>query len=250
VIPSFITKTLQVVVAIRPGRRHNTRVVRLVLFDIDGTLIHTKGAGIQAFERTFASEFHVAGGGGAIQFAGRTDPSIVREFFQRHAIEPSRENFQRFFDSYVFLLDYLLCKTEGEICVGVWNFINGLQALPQPPRLGLLTGNIRLGAEIKLRHFQFMEYFCLGAFGDDHEDRNQLAHIALERGRPVIGPDLTADQVMVVGDTPLDIACAKAVGAKSLAVATGGASYEQLAAHQPTWLCHDLREIAVDQICE
>ena len=247
-IPSFITKTLQVVVAIRPGRRHNARVVRLVLFDIDGTLIHTKGAGVQAFERTFACEFHVAEGAGAIPFAGRTDPSIVREFFQRHALEPSRENFQRFFDSYVFLLDYLLCKTEGEICAGVWNFINGLQALPQPPRLGLLTGNIRLGAEIKLRHFQFMDYFCLGAFGDDHEDRNQLAHLALARGRRVIGPDLTADQVIVVGDTPLDIACAKAVGAQSLAVATGGASHEQLAAHQPTWLCHDLREIAVDRI--
>ena len=68
------------------------------------------------------------------------------------------------------------------------------------------------------------------------------------RGRRVIGPDLTADQVIVVGDTPLDIACAKAVGAQSLAVATGGASHEQLAAHQPTWLCHDLREIAVDRI--
>jgi phosphoglycolate phosphatase len=224
-------------------------VVRLVLFDIDGTLIHTKGAGVQAFAMTFASEFHLAQGIEGVQFAGRTDPSIVREFFQREQIEPTAEHFQRFFDRYVFWLDYLLRKSQGGICAGVWNFIHNLQHLAQPPILGLLTGNIRLGAEIKLRHFYLWDNFAMGSFGDDHEDRNQLAGIARQRGNQLAGQRLQDDEIVVVGDTPLDVQCARSIQAKSLAVATGGATWDELAATKPNWLAKDLLEVSAEEIC-
>ena len=127
-------------------------MVRLVLFDVDGTLVHTGGAGVKAFARTFASEFKVADGFERLRFAGRTDIGLVREFFGFHQIEATPENLQRFFEHYVFWLDHLLKESRTEVCPGVWEVIHELQALPQAPVLGLLTGNIRLGAEIKLRH--------------------------------------------------------------------------------------------------
>ena len=224
-------------------------VVQLVLFDVDGTLIHSKGAGVKAFERAFASEFHVSHGTDSLKFAGRTDPSIVRDFFQQQNIEPTPDNFQRFFDNYVFWLDYMMRKTEGGICAGIWNFIHGLESLPHPPILGLLTGNIRLGAEIKLRHFYLWDHFSMGAFGNDHEDRNRLAMIALKLARQLSNSNLDSGQVVVVGDTPLDIECAKAIQAKCLAVATGGATLEELKSHQPTWAVPDLLQTSAEEIC-
>jgi phosphoglycolate phosphatase len=224
-------------------------VVRLILFDIDGTLIRTRGVGVAAFEKTFASEFGVANQSHQIKFSGRTDPSIVREFFQKHQIEPTPANFQRFFESYVFWLDYLLCKSNGEICAGVWNFIHSVSALPQPPALGLLTGNIRLGAEIKLRHFQLWECFRVGAFGDDHEDRCRLAELALQRGSQLLGHNVPGEEIVVVGDTPLDIDCAKAIQARVLAVATGGYSLDELKVHRPTWGVGNLADIPAEEVC-
>ena len=224
-------------------------MVRLVLFDIDGTLIRTHGAGVKAFAQTFASEFKPNQGVEQLKFAGRTDRSIVREFFVKNHIDPSLENFQRFFDYYVHVLDYLLSKSRGEICAGVWNFLHQLEALPKPPVIGLLTGNIRLGAEIKLRHYQLWESFSIGAFGDDHEDRNELSKIARQRATQFLGNTISGDQIVVVGDTSLDIACANSIQAKSLAVATGGATFEELQSHHPTWAVHDLNAVSAQQIC-
>lgn len=224
-------------------------MVKLVLFDVDGTLIHTGGAGVQAFGRAFASEFNVDHGTERMKFAGRTDTSLVREFFSMHALEPSAENFQRFFDTYVFWLDYLLTHTAGGTCPGVRELVCDLRALPQPPLLGLLTGNIRLGAEIKLRHFDLWELFQTGGFADDHEDRDQIALIALERGRRLLNDTLRGDEVIVIGDTALDIRCARSIGAKALAVATGGATGDQLKTQQPDWLVEDLRQVKAAEVC-
>jgi phosphoglycolate phosphatase len=218
-------------------------MVRLVLFDIDGTLLLTGGAGIKAFAKAFATEFGVVDGCERLKFAGRTDLSLVRECFGYHHIPATPENFERFFDRYVFWLDHILGETTGVVCTGVWSFIRGLQAAPQPPMLGLLTGNIRLGAEIKLRRYQLWDVFRVGAFADDHEDRNQIAAIARLRGAATLGEDLRGDQVLVIGDTPLDIRCARAIDAKVLAVATGGHDLAELRDHKPDWAAQDLTAI-------
>ena len=223
-------------------------MVRLVLFDIDGTLVRTGGAGVKAFARTFASEFKVADGFEHLKFAGRTDIGLVREFFGFHQIEATPENLQRFFEHYVFWLDHLMKESRTEVCPGVWDLIHDLEALPQAPLLGLLTGNIRLGAEIKLRHFELWDVFKTGAFGDEHEDRGQIAALALERGSRILGMDLRGDEVLVIGDTPLDIRCARAVGAKVLAVASGGAVLAELERHQPDWAITDLRSITAREV--
>ena len=223
-------------------------MVRLVLFDVDGTLVHTGRAGTQAFAKTFATGFNAPNGVEKISFAGRTDVNLVREFFGLHGIPATPENFERFFERYVFWLDHIVAQSHGGPCKGVPEFLNGLRALPRPPLLGLLTGNIRLGAEIKLRRYQLWDVFETGAFADDSEDRNKIAVAALKRGRRVLGKDLQPDEIVVVGDTPFDIHCGKFIGAKVLAVATGGATLDELKRHQPDWAVKDLTQIGAREV--
>lgn len=196
-----------------------------------------------AFTRTAEVAFQVPDGMRGVTFAGRTDTSLVREFFLRHAIEPSEVNFQRFFEHYVFLLDELLPRHTGVVCPGVAAFLDGLRALTPSPLLGLQTGNIRLGAEIKLRHYGLWHHFELGGFGDDDEDRRELTRVAWTLGAKRFGGSLAPREVLVVGDTPHDVDCGRALGARVLAVATGGSPREELAAHEPDWVVNDLTEM-------
>ena len=224
-------------------------MIKLVLFDIDGTLVHTGGAGIKAFARTFATAFNAPNGVERIKFAGRTDVSLVREFMGLHGIPATPENFALFFETYVFWLDHILQTSETRACLGIFEFIRDLGTLPEPPRLGLLTGNIRLGAEIKLRHFGIWDVFEIGAFADDHEDRNLIARAAHERGRRLLNGNLNGDEIVVVGDTPHDVRCGRAIGAKVLAVATGGATLEELKRQEPDWVVDDMRALTADAVC-
>ncbi|MGA2246197.1 MAG: HAD family hydrolase [Verrucomicrobiota bacterium] len=224
-------------------------MIRLVLFDIDGTLVHTGGAGTKAFSRTFSRLFGLHNGAERMKFAGRTDVSLVREFFQLHGVPESRENFRQFFESYVFFLDHIVAQSNGGECPGISDFIADLLALPQPPMLGLLTGNIRLGAEIKLRRFGLWDYFLLGGFADDHEDRNHIAVAALQRGRRVLDPHLQPQEIVVIGDTPFDVRCGRFIGAKTLAVATGGSPYAELREQSADWTVADLTQIRAREIC-
>jgi phosphoglycolate phosphatase-like HAD superfamily hydrolase len=216
-------------------------MARLVLFDIDGTLIRTGGAGVKAFAKVFQSLFNAVDGIEKLKFAGRTDISLIREFFGVHNIPATKENFEMFQETYVFWLDHILSGSQTEICEGVVEFIHELQKLDSPPLLGLLTGNIRLGAELKLRHAGIWDLFATGGFADDSEHRDEIAAAARDRGSRLLGRELRPDEVLVIGDTPLDIRCARAIGAKALAVATGGATEEELHAHRPDWVVPDLR---------
>lgn len=224
-------------------------MIRLALFDIDGTLIASGGAGLRAFAEVARTTFRQPDGFSRIAFAGRTDLSIVHEFFRACRIDPTPENTARFLDDYVFWLDHFLAQIPGRVLPGVRTFLGSLASLPHPPTLGLLTGNIRLGAEIKLRHYQLWEGFVLGAFGDEDPNRNRLAEIAHRRGEHWHGHPLRGDEILVIGDTPHDIACAQAIRARCLAVATGGIPFEQLAAQQPEWTVHSLEEVDVARIC-
>jgi phosphoglycolate phosphatase len=223
-------------------------MVKLILFDIDGTLVHTGHAGTQAFKKTFATEFDLHHGAEKMKFAGRTDVSLVREFFKIHALPETPEHFMQFFERYVFYLDHVLAHTDGKVCHGVPEFIRDLQALPNPPVLGLLTGNIQLGAELKLRRFGLWEHFHFGGFADDHEERDHIAAAALERAKRVLGKNLKPQEIVVIGDTQFDIRCGKFIGAKVLAVATGGATLEELKKHKPDWAVEDLTQISAREI--
>ena len=223
-------------------------MIRLVLFDIDGTLVHTGRAGSRAFGKTMASEFNAPESVEKVRFGGRTDPSLARELFGHNRIPPTPENFNRFFGSYVFWLDHLVASANGEICRGVPEFIRDLRALPNPPMPGLLTGNIRLGAEIKLRRYGLWEFFETGGFADDSEDRNHIAVAALARGRRLLGGNLRGEEILVVGDTPHDVRCGQFIGAKVLAVATGGAKLEELQNHKPDWTVEDLTRVSAEEV--
>jgi phosphoglycolate phosphatase-like HAD superfamily hydrolase len=225
-------------------------MVRLVLFDIDGTLIRTGGAGVKAFAKVFETEFKAVDGFERMKFGGRTDTGLVREFFGYHNIPATPENFRRFFERYVFWLDYILKQNETTVCAGVWDFIRELQGLAKAPLIGLLTGNIRLGAEIKLRHAGLWDVFVTGGFADDNEERDKIAAIAKERGSRLLNEELQGEQIVVIGDTPLDIRCARAIGAKVLAVATGMVPIEELASHKPEWAVKDLTEVKAGEIVE
>jgi len=224
-------------------------MVRLVLFDIDGTLVHTGGAGVKAFAKVFAAEFGAHNGIQHMKFAGRTDVSLVREFFGLNNIPDTSANFERFFERYVHWLDHILAHSKTEECPGVRALITDLQTLPEPPMLGLLTGNIRLGAEIKLRHFGLWDHFETGGFADDDEDRNKIAAEAKRRSERLMGRQLDGEEIIVIGDTPLDIRCGRAIGAKVLAVATGGSRYGELETHQPDWVVEDVRGLRAAELC-
>jgi phosphoglycolate phosphatase len=223
-------------------------MIRVVLFDIDGTLVHTGGAGVKAFARAFSEEFGLHDGTENLKFAGRTDVSLVREFFNLHNIEPTPEHFTRYFDVYVHWLEKIIATCDGGVFQGVENWFAQIQMLPEKPAVGLLTGNIRRGAKIKLEKFGIWDRFPFGGFADDHEQRDHIAAVARQRGEKHFGREVKNDEVLVIGDTPLDVKCARAIGAKVLAVATGSYTVAQLREHNPDWATEDLASINATQI--
>jgi len=218
-------------------------MIKLILLDIDGTMIHAKGAGGVAFGYAFASLFNRPDGAKRLKFAGRTDLSLLHEFLANHRIEPSSALEASFFDIYAHWLAELLPQFEGSVLPGVRQLLQHPKEDPDAPKLGLLTGNSRLGAEIKLRHFGLWEDQWPGAFGDEHAQRSTLAEWAAQRGSKYLGVSLNPEEILVIGDTPNDVACAQSIGARSLAVATGGFTKEALQRSGATWVMDTLASL-------
>jgi phosphoglycolate phosphatase len=215
---------------------------RLLLFDIDGTLIHSGGAGVHALKSAFTERFGVIDDLHDIEIAGMTDSGIVVSILNKHKIPATNENISAFLDSYVHFLSLELPRRMGRLLPGVLELLEKLKLRPHLV-LALLTGNVSRGAQLKLEHYGVWHFFEFGAFADDHHDRNRLGTVARARAKEKHGRQFSASEIDVIGDTPRDIACGKAFGARTIAVATGTWSRDQLAKHQPDFLIDDLSDV-------
>jgi phosphoglycolate phosphatase len=214
--------------------------MHIFLFDIDGTLLASGGAGKAAMESALATAFGVPADSGIVPYAGRTDRSIVRDLFRLHGVADTPENFQRFVAAYLAHLPDCLGRNQGRVLPGIANLLAQLRGR-ENVAVGLLTGNMQAGAKVKLTHFGLFDDFAFGGFGDHHWERDDVARMALEVARERHG-NLVLDRIWVIGDTPLDVQCARAIGARAAAVATGYHSVEQLALTQPDLLFADLSD--------
>jgi len=211
-----------------------------VLFDIDGTLIESGGAGKNAFAAAFAELFQINEISSDVKFAGRSDRAIALELMKLHGVEPSPEHWHQFVETYLKLLETTLPECPGRVLPGVVELLDKLDSV-EHVLPGLLTGNIKGGAARKLTQYGLADRFKYGGFGDVWNDRNDIAKEAFEQARFQARGELTG--AMVIGDTVNDVTCARSIGAFAVAVATGGASREELQAAKPDLLLGDLTEV-------
>ncbi len=209
-----------------------------LFFDIDGTLIRTGGAGKAAMEAALRTAFGVADIRDTIPYGGRTDPDIGRDLLRVHDLDPTPANAERLRDAYLRHLGPCLTAIRGHVLPGIAELLAKLRAANR--RVGLLTGNLEAGARVKLDHFGLWNHFSFGGFGDDCHDRDDVARAALAAARAVHGEAL--NDLWVIGDTPLDVKCARAIGARCVAVATGWNSAAELAAAGADLALEDLSD--------
>lgn len=217
--------------------------MKLLLFDVDGTLILSGGAGMRALTRAFEEVFGVAQGFDGVATAGRTDPIILDEALARRGVGADPHARARFHDRYCELLarEILLPGPRKGVMPGVRRLLDTLEAR-SVVRCALLTGNFARAARLKLEHFELWRYFACGAFGDDHPDRDCLVPVAVERARALGASIASMSDVVVVGDTPLDVRCAAVVGARAIGVATGSFDEAALKASGADAVFVDLRD--------
>jgi phosphoglycolate phosphatase len=218
---------------------------RLLLFDIDGTLVLTGGAGKRSMDRAFEEVFGVAEAFAEVSMAGRTDRWLVETALERHGVPVTPERLDAFRSRYLTLLDAAIGEPGSgrrEHLGHAGHHAAALRARDDA-QLALLTGNYADGARIKLEHFGLWDHFAWGAFGDEHAERDALARAAVAEAaaRGIALAD--AAHAIVIGDTPFDIACARAAGARVVAVATGHHRLDELRAHDPDLALDDLRDL-------
>jgi phosphoglycolate phosphatase-like HAD superfamily hydrolase len=203
---------------------------KLVLFDIDGTLVLTGGAGLRAMTRALKDVLGHEDGLKEIPLAGRTDWAILSDAVNSIGRSLDDELFEALRTGYIHNLAIEI-ESPGRgikaVMPGVRELLDVLSARDDV-FVGLLTGNFEEGARIKLEHFDLWRYFGCGAFGGDAADRNALVPFAVRRARACGLPELGTRDVIVVGDTPHDVSCAHAASAVAVAVATGGHTVDQL----------------------
>lgn len=220
------------------------KTMKLVLFDIDGTLVNTGRAGTDAMTKAFAELYQIADGFAGIRMSGKTDPLILQEALGNHRLSLADGAFDAFHERYIFHLRQTLHERRRprRLMPGMPQLLEAL-ATRADVLLGLLTGNVALGAQLKLESFGIWQYFRLGAYGSDASDRNALVPIAQRRAGALLGYELAPVQMVVIGDTPRDIHCAQVHGVQAVAVATGSYSREELQEHRPDHCFSDLSDI-------
>jgi phosphoglycolate phosphatase len=205
--------------------------MHVILFDIDGTLLSTGGAGQAAMEAALRGEFLPLLPPVNIPTAGRTDRAICSDLFLQFGLETTQDIWDRFQAAYYSELPRHLKLKTGLVLPGVQELLRRLSAR-EDVLIGLLTGNFREGARLKLLHHELHHHFRCGGYGDLHLDRDDVAREAWSAVREIF-PEADIARTWVVGDTPSDIRCARAIGARVLAVATGLFSLEELESHAP-----------------
>jgi phosphoglycolate phosphatase-like HAD superfamily hydrolase len=215
--------------------------MKVILFDIDGTLISTGGAGKAALEMALSREFGIGTPIEKLSLSGRTDRAILRDLFGLYQLDESPITWQRLREGYLRHLPECLARVTGRVLPGVAALLDQLRDR-EDVAVGLLTGNMRAGARLKLGHYDLHEHFEFGGYGDEHLDRNDVAREAWAEVQLRFNECVRAEDVWVIGDTPLDVRCARAIGAKAVAVTTGWHSREELAASGPDLLLTDLSD--------
>jgi len=213
--------------------------MKFILFDIDGTLLDSGGAGTSSLNMAFEEIFAIKEAFRSINMAGKTDMQILKEAFELYKIDHSNGIIPEFYRNYVRLLREHIRKGSGHIKPGIREALRELQARKECI-LGLLTGNIEEGARVKLDFFGLNSYFSIGAFGSDDEDRNKLLPIAVDKLCQMYSVKVGFRDCVVIGDTPRDISCSKPYGAFSIAVATGPYSAGILSAAGADFVFDDL----------
>jgi phosphoglycolate phosphatase-like HAD superfamily hydrolase len=223
-----------------------TRRPALVLFDIDGTLLLSGGAGVRSMALAFEDVFGTRDAFAGISIAGRTDTYLVSLALQRAGIPDTASAHAQFRERYLEILGREIHHQGSHqrgLMPGVRELLDEL-ARDENCHKALLTGNYELAAHIKLSHFAVDGFFTWGAFGEDSDDRGELARLAVQRAAQRGVPSAARANVVVIGDTPHDIACARAIAARVVAVATGGYSEQQLQSHGADFVTADLSATA------
>lgn len=215
--------------------------MKACFFDIDGTLVLTGRAGQFAFADTFAEDFGVPELSKDVSFAGRSDRGIAGGLFEAHGIENNDQNWRRFLEGYLPRLKEELPRRQGEVLPGVLKLIEQVEALGDV-LIGLLTGNTAAAAQLKLSHYGLWDRFSFGGFGDVHPDRNDIAANAADQARQRHDGPAAEERIVVIGDTPNDVRCARSIGALAVAVPTGPTPALALAAANPDLLIPTLEE--------
>jgi len=209
--------------------------MKLILFDIDGTLVNSGGAGYRAFSRALETTYGLGGGLNGVRLDGKTDLQIVREVFDRRGMrfEITEKSAGELFNRYVeFLRQELAVVGESfQVLPGVYDLLSHLNRNTSF-LLGIASGNIEEGARLKLERGGLSQFFTVGGFGSDSESRTELTRIAIERAKEHAGPTALSSTI-VIGDTPRDIHHGQEAGARVLAVASGYYSLSQLEEHRP-----------------
>jgi phosphoglycolate phosphatase len=219
-------------------------VKKLILWDIDGTLIVSHGAGVRAMEKALTKRFGVTCDLRKIDWAGRTDSWITGEVFRHVGLPDNPQNAHDYLEAYLELLPAELSDgPQGQVLPGVLQLLEILHQRKDVAQ-GLLTGNLRRGAEFKLTHYKVWHYFEFGAFADDSPRRNDLGPHALRRAKEKHAVEFSPANTFIIGDTPHDIECGRVIGAKTIGVATGRYSVAELAACAPTAVFADFADTA------